>query len=58
MEFIESVYQPPDVFIMKPLKVAVKKAYGKYRNENAGEAIKVTRAKLTLMILEAHNYSN
>ena len=67
MEVIESgmtsVYQPPDVIIMKPLKVAVKKADGKYRNEIAGnflpdEDTKVTREKLTLMILEAHDYIN
>ena len=67
MEFIESgmtsVYQPPDVVVMKPLKVAVRKAYGKYRNEIAGNflpggAIKVTREKLTQMILEAYDYIN
>ena len=62
-DFIEagmtSVYQPPDVVVNKPLKHALKKAYGNYRNEIAtdfepGKRIEISRERLTNLILESY----
>ena len=54
-----SVYQPPDVVVTKPLKDALKKAYGNYRNEIAtdfepGKRIDILRERLTDLILESY----
>ena len=66
-DFIEagmtSIYQPPDVVINKPLKDALKKAYGNFRNEIAkdfvpGEHIGISREKLTDFILESYDKIN
>jgi len=66
-DFVEagmtSIYSPPDVVVNKPFKDALKKKYGKYRNELSsnfvpGAPIVMSREKVTDLILEAYGNIN
>ena len=54
-----SIYQPPDVVVIKPLKDMIKSMYGEYRNQITGTfipgaTIEISREKLTNIILDAY----